>query len=56
MKGRVKNGTFFMHPFYRFERRISIPPRQVRRERNGGRMLILTRITHQILGAFDLNL
>ena len=26
MKGRVKNGTFFMHPFYLFERRISIPP------------------------------
>ena len=36
MKGRVKNGTFFMHPFYLFERRISIPPLQVRRALSGG--------------------
>ena len=36
MKGRVKNGTFFMHPFYLFERRISIPPLQVRRVLSGG--------------------
>ena len=37
MKGRVKNGTFFMHPFYLFERRISIPPLQVRRALSGGK-------------------
>ena len=37
MKGRVKNGKFFMHPFYLFERRISIPPLQVRRALSVGK-------------------